>query len=1010
MWAKVPPSGRSSSGADPERNPDSNGLSVSEEKIKQQQLPLAAEGQRVLQGELQSHPNQPNHQHPHIHSAAQEQLLQLQVKQLKKALSEQNALLNFLSPGLILPPAFLTQYQAYSLAQRPLTDPVSHAGDVVDCRKCVSNTVIIRSGVEQEVPACGPQITQCTDNMSLQRVETEQRRLTPIKEESCEPGEEACTVSPFGVRNKVPANPEERPIRPGLRAIEKTFEDFVEEQLELDMEGLKKDKQLRIAEKRNFLRKGDGRSRISKNKDTFHKIHPASKNTKSKPPQRPSTPSLVQHSHNAQINSLLHTQQNDGPALKNLSLMRKDNAKYSGQRFGQENLLRNNVPPHDGKSLVLNHSKHSSQNNEGHSKQPITVTNTSSTNCPMVSGSNVAQKIHLLEKRSGFKKVNDRIVRVCDLGQANTKTLSLTTEIKQLLLRSTSGENAGAMEDLKNPMPAFNLIKMNSDHQMDLSDEDYASDAPSDVGPSDCTQSLHCFLAQLSSSSESDDGSDYEIQQLGWSEPHKPSGTLKETSGEATPPCASSLDLLARIFPQVKCEGKNKMDNMIREKDLKTQHSVNGSQPVKPVKKVSNDLMMDKMKTEQDKALNFIRSEMERLTNNDKDNPQSFRSSDRTCQDAAVHLNGTEDLRDQIQFLKEQLKRRECEWWQAHSELQSRVDALTRENRVLMSRRVVQVRPQSSGRSTPHPDTQNLTRTDSVSDSQEKTKQKISSARRDSSNSRTSLGSQSPEDRDTIPYSECGEKCVQDLGRSVEKQIRVESRNSVAKGLQSTAKSGKSVSSESDYGSTDMTEDLLNSEMKHNVTQVVVREETRYPDGKVEQLLSDGSRVIVFCNGTRKEIGADQKSITVTFFNGDVKRILADGTMVYYYCDAQTTHSTYPSGLEVLQFPNKQQEKRHPDGTREILFPDGTAKTMYPDGRQESLFPDGTVVKLLKNGEKTVEFTNGQREIHTPQYKQRIYPDGTVKTVYLNGRQETKYSSGRIHIKNDEDMMMMNRK
>lgn len=101
--------------------------------------------------------------------------------------------------------------------------------------------------------------------------------------------------------------------------------------------------------------------------------------------------------------------------------------------------------------------------------------------------------------------------------------------------------------------------------------------------------------------------------------------------------------------------------------------------------------------------------------------------------------------------------------------------------------------------------------------------------------------------------------------------------------------------------------------MKNSSTQgagnVVVREETRYPDGKVrrtlphcndilllnpshffpppddlilqvEQLLSDGSRVIVFRNGTRKEIGADQKSTTVTFCNGDVKRVLADGTMV----------------------------------------------------------------------------------------------------------------------------------
>lgn len=102
---------------------------------------------------------------------------------------------------------------------------------------------------------------------------------------------------------------------------------------------------------------------------------------------------------------------------------------------------------------------------------------------------------------------------------------------------------------------------------------------------------------------------------------------------------------------------------------------------------------------------------------------------------------------------------------------------------------------------------------------------------------------------------------------------------------------------------------MKNNSTQQVATKAVVREETRYPDGKVratllhlanilllnrglivfffyhlflqvEQLLSDGSRVIVFRNGTRKEIGADQKSITVTFFNGDVKRVLADGTTV----------------------------------------------------------------------------------------------------------------------------------
>ncbi|XP_026778705.3 centromere protein J [Pangasianodon hypophthalmus] len=1026
MSVKIPPAGRCAAGADPERNPDLTEAPVSEEKIKHQ-LPPASQScplppcesvsRGVLQGALQSRLNQHDYQHTHSHTAAREQLLQMQVKQLQKTLHEQNALLNFLSPGLMFSPAFLTQFQAYSLAQRPETDPVSHADGVVDCRKCVSNTVIIRAGVEQEVPACSPQLKQCTDHTPLQTVSTEQRRLSPIKEEACEPGEEPCTVSPFGVRRKVPVNPEERPIRPGLKETEKTFDDFVEEQLKLDKEFLKKDKQLRTAEKRNFLRKGDGQSRISKSKDNIQEIQPASKSTTSTQLQRPSTPSAVQDSDRSRrMNSSTHTQQSNSPALENLLLMRKSKAKCSDQTSGQENLLRNNVPPHEGKSLALNHNEHFSQKNEECSKQPNQIRSTKlQDGCIMLSGRNVAPKIHHLEERVGFKKVNDRIVRVCDLDEASTKTLSLTTEIKQLVLNSASDDSTSAEDDPKPPTPP-NPLRINSDQNLDLSDEDYASDAPSDTGPSECPRAPHCFLAQLSSSSGSDDGSDPELQKLCWSEPHKPSRTPKETSGEAAPPSASTSDLLARIFPQVKSTGKTKTDNELWEKALKTQHSMNGSEPVKKVQEntgldirdgTSNDMMMDKMKTEQDKALNFIRSEMDRFSNS----LQNCRSSDHTPQDVTQHLNEAEDLREQIQFLKEQLKRRECEWWQAHSELQSRVDALTRENQVLMSQCVVQVRPESSGRSTPHPDAQNLTRKHSVTSSQEKNKQKISSARRDSSNSRTSTASHSADDSDTIPYSEYGEKSS---CRPAEKQIGIESRNSVAKGLQSTSKSGKSVSSESDYGSTDMTEDLLNSEIKNNNTQVapkaVVREETRYPDGKVEQLLSDGSRVIVFRNGTRKEIGADQKSITVMFFNGDVKRVLPDGTMVYYYCDAQTTHSTYPSGLEVLQFPNKQKEKRHPDGTREILFPDGTVKTMYPDGRQESFFPDGTVVKLSKNGEKTVEFTNGQREIHTSQYKQRIYPDGTVKTVYLNGRQETKYSSGRIRIKNNEDIIMLDRK
>nr|XP_033795296.1 centromere protein J-like isoform X2 [Geotrypetes seraphini] len=198
--------------------------------------------------------------------------------------------------------------------------------------------------------------------------------------------------------------------------------------------------------------------------------------------------------------------------------------------------------------------------------------------------------------------------------------------------------------------------------------------------------------------------------------------------------------------------------------------------------------------------------------------------------------------------------------------------------------------------------------------------------------------------------------------------------------------------------------------MENKSGEEEVQEDIQYPDGKVEQLLTDGRRIVTFCNGTKKEISADGKSTTVTFFNGDIKKITSDQRVIYYYADAQTTHTTYPDGLEVLQFPNNQIEKHHPDGTKEIVFPDGTVKHLYEDRHEETTFPDGTIVKVEKNGDKTVVFNNGQKEIHTAQFKRREYPDGTIKTVYSNGRQETKYSSGRVRIKDREGNIIIDKK
>ncbi|XP_077014886.1 centrosomal P4.1-associated protein isoform X2 [Tamandua tetradactyla] len=199
-------------------------------------------------------------------------------------------------------------------------------------------------------------------------------------------------------------------------------------------------------------------------------------------------------------------------------------------------------------------------------------------------------------------------------------------------------------------------------------------------------------------------------------------------------------------------------------------------------------------------------------------------------------------------------------------------------------------------------------------------------------------------------------------------------------------------------------------EYKKEEEKEEIQGEISHPDGKVEKVFKNGCHLILFPNGTRKEVSADRKTITVTFFNGDVKQVMPDERVIYYYAAAQTTHTTYPEGLEVLHFSSGQTEKHFPDGRKEITFPDQTIKNLFADGQEESIFPDGTIVRVQRDGNKIIEFNNGQRELHTAQFKRREYPDGTVKTVYANGHQETKYISGRVRVKDKDGNVLMDTK
>uniref|UniRef100_A0A8C8DJ17 Centromere protein J C-terminal domain-containing protein n=1 Tax=Oryzias sinensis TaxID=183150 RepID=A0A8C8DJ17_9TELE len=178
----------------------------------------------------------------------------------------------------------------------------------------------------------------------------------------------------------------------------------------------------------------------------------------------------------------------------------------------------------------------------------------------------------------------------------------------------------------------------------------------------------------------------------------------------------------------------------------------------------------------------------------------------------------------------------------------------------------------------------------------------------------------------------------------------------------------------------------------------------------IEKVLVGGDRLIVFPNGTRKEVSADGLSAKITFFNGDTKQTTADQRVIYFYAEAQTTHITYPEGLEVLHFPNNQTEKHFPDGRKEITFPDQTVKNLFPDGREESVLTDGTIIRVNMDGIKEIHFNTGQKEVHTADFKRREYPDGTVKTVYNDGRQETRYPTGRVRIKDREGNVIVDKR
>ncbi|XP_036150054.1 centromere protein J isoform X1 [Monomorium pharaonis] len=166
----------------------------------------------------------------------------------------------------------------------------------------------------------------------------------------------------------------------------------------------------------------------------------------------------------------------------------------------------------------------------------------------------------------------------------------------------------------------------------------------------------------------------------------------------------------------------------------------------------------------------------------------------------------------------------------------------------------------------------------------------------------------------------------------------------------------------------------------NNKTSIDAVKQIQFSDGRIEYWYS---------NGNVKKIFPDQEVIKMIYYNGDVRETDKNGKVKYFYAATRTWHTTMSDGLEILEFPDGQVEKRMSDGTVEVLF------------------PDGTVAQTFINGDKILSLPNGQREIHTKAHKRREYPDGTVKLIYADGTQETRYSSGRKRLKDKDGNLLM---
>lgn len=261
-------------------------------------------------------------------------------------------------------------------------------------------------------------------------------------------------------------------------------------------------------------------------------------------------------------------------------------------------------------------------------------------------------------------------------------------------------------------------------------------------------------------------------------------------------------------------------------------------------------------------------------------------------------------LRGHVSSLQEELKLKESKWGATHARLRNQVRQLEKENTALKientelrgkngkleatNKQLLSRRP--SDTKVLHEINKNLTKLAQENNPKVmKSKSEISKntpkvVTPDEKNRRPSRNANTPDENNRR------------TSRSIEANDE-NNRNSLNSSGASTTQSFESIEQEYEkmFGKTGNEKTVMPPSEVSYTTDVNNRRE--------EVVLEDGSLQITYPNGNVRTISANGKSVVMKYHNGDVKETCKDsGTIRYLYADAQVWHTTYPDGLELLEF------------------------------------------------------------------------------------------------------------